>query len=293
MMTKLQPGACLFALAACALLSAQNPPPAPAAPEKLILAQLRGLRAVPDSERPAATASLAIRIRELPPGQPKLNLASALANLATEGDPGAGTLQQVAATLAQALSETPAPDHDGQPAMPYLTLAQLVRYEHVVARLDAPPFAAAMASLEAADQRRQAANFTLTDLHGKPWTLQELRGQVVLVNFWATWCPPCRKEMPDLEALHQRFAAHGLRILAISDEEPGKVEPFIAQHSITYTILLDPGRKVNELFQVEGIPKTFVYDRQGRLAAQAIDMRTRRQFLDLLSTAGLDVSAAR
>jgi len=76
-------------------------------------------------------------------------------------------------------------------------------------------------------------------------------------------------------------------ILAISDEDAGNVRPFIAQQKVTYPILLDPGRKVNELFQIEGIPKTFVYDRNGKLVAQSIDMRTRRQFLEMLAQAGL------
>jgi thiol-disulfide isomerase/thioredoxin len=109
----------------------------------------------------------------------------------------------------------------------------------------------------------------------------------VLVNFWATWCPPCRKEMPDLESLHNRFKDQGLVILAVSDEEEAKVKPFLAGRSITYPILLDPGRKVNELFRVDGIPKSFVYDRNSKLVAQAIDMRTQKQFLDMLAQAGL------
>jgi thiol-disulfide isomerase/thioredoxin len=109
----------------------------------------------------------------------------------------------------------------------------------------------------------------------------------VVLNFWATWCPPCRKEMPDLEKLYQQFKDQGLVILAISDEDAGKVKPFIAQQKVTYPILLGPGRKVNELFQIEGIPKTFVYDRTGKLVAQSIDMRTRRQFLEMLAQAGL------
>jgi peroxiredoxin len=93
--------------------------------------------------------------------------------------------------------------------------------------------------------------------------------------------------MPDLERLYQQFKDQGLVILAISDEDAGKVKPFIAQQKVTYPILLDPGRKVNELFQIEGIPKTFVYDRNGKLVAQSIDMRTRRQFLEMLAQAGL------
>ena len=96
-------------------------------------------------------------------------------------------------------------------------------------------------------------NFTLSDLHGKTWTLKDLRGKVVLVNFWATWCPPCRKEMPDMEALHQEFKEQGLVMLAISDEESDKVEPFVTEHKFSYPILLDPDRKVNELFEVAGL----------------------------------------
>jgi peroxiredoxin len=162
-----------------------------------------------------------------------------------------------------------------------------VRYEHVQTTLDAPQFKEAMTKLETDDQLRQKADFTLTDLHGKTWTLSQLRGKVVLVNFWATWCPPCRKEMPDLEALYNRFKGQGLVILAISDEELGKVAPFIAERKITYPVMLDPERKVNEMFQVEGIPKSFVYNREGKLVAQSIDMRTQRQFLQMLAQAGL------
>jgi peroxiredoxin len=144
-----------------------------------------------------------------------------------------------------------------------------------------------MSKLEADNERRQQADFTLTELSGKMWTLKELRGKVVLVNFWATWCPPCRKEMPDLETLYKQFKDQGLVILAISDEDAGKVKPFVAEQKVTYPILLDPGRRVNELFRIEGIPKTFVYDRGGKLVAQSIDMRTKRQFLEMLSQAGL------
>jgi len=144
-----------------------------------------------------------------------------------------------------------------------------------------------VAKIEEDNRRRDQADFTLTDLSGKSGTLKQLNGKVVVVNFWATWCPPCRKEMPDLEALYQQFKDQGLVILAISDEDMGKVKPFVAQEKVTYPILLDPGRKVNELFQISGIPKTFVYDRNGKLAAQSIDMRTRKQFLEMLAQAGL------
>jgi peroxiredoxin len=84
--------------------------------------------------------------------------------------------------------------------------------------------------------------------------LQGLRGKVVLVNFWATWCPPCHKEMPDLETLCQEFKDQGLLILVISEEDISNVQPFIAERHTAYPILLDSGRKVHELFQIKGIP---------------------------------------
>jgi peroxiredoxin len=255
--------------------------------EKPIAEQIHGLRQLPDDVRAHTTKELALQIRQLPATPNKLRLAQGLANLSTEGDFGHDTLREVATTLAEALMQQPVPDEKGQPAAPYVDLAQLVRYEHVQTTLDVPQFKQAMAKLEADDQLRQKADFTLTDLQGRSWTLHELRGKVVLVNFWATWCPPCRKEMPDLEALYNRFKDQGLVILAISDEEAGKVQPFITERKITYPVMLDPGRKVNEMFQVEGIPKSFVYNRAGKLVAQSIDMRTRGQFLQMLARAGL------
>ena len=250
--------------------------------EKPIADQISGLRQLPDDVRARVTKELALQIRQLPKQANKLALAGMLANLSTEGDFGHDTLQEVATTLAEALRQQP-----GGPASPYMELAQLVRYEHVEAALDHPQFAAAFAKLEAGDQRRQQADFTLADLQGVKHTLKDLRGKVVLVNFWATWCPPCRKELPDLETLSTRFKDQGLVILAISDEDAGKVKPFIAARNLQFPVLLDPGRKVNELFQIEGIPKSFVYDRGGKLVAQSIDMRTTRQFLEMLSRAGL------
>ena len=90
-----------------------------------------------------------------------------------------------------------------------------------------------------------------------------------------------------MEALYRQFETRGLVILAISDEDAAKVTPYIADHKVSYPVLLDPGRKVNELFRVEGIPKSFLYDRDGKLVAEAIDMRTRGQFLEMLAQAGL------
>jgi peroxiredoxin len=257
------------------------------AQEQPIVDQIKGLRKLDDTVRARTTKELALQIRQLPIVPNKLKLAGVLANLSTEGDFGRETLQEVTTTLASALQEQPPAGKPGQPDDLYMWLASLVRYEHMQAQSDNPQFAEALSKLEAADAARQKVDFTLSDLQGNPWHLRDLKGKVVLVNFWATWCPPCRKEMPDLQALYDRYKDQGFVVVSISDEEAAKVQPFIAERKITYPVLLDPGRKINDLFQVEGIPKSFVYNREGKLVAQSIDMRTRHQFQAMLAQAGL------
>jgi len=287
------------------LASAQKKEIVWSADEKPLADQIHGLRGLADDVRAGTTKDLALKIRKLPATPNKLRLAVGLAGLSTEGDFGHSTLEEVTTTLADTLRERPVPwaeskeaDAGGdaratrEPAYPYIELASLVRYEHVDAPVDLNnddgQFRAAMTRLEADDHKREHPEFTLQDLSGKNWTFAELRGKVVLVNFWATWCPPCRKEMPDLQMLYDRFQSKGFLVLGISDEEAAKVEPFIRERKVSFPVLLDPGRKVNEMFVVEGIPKTFVYDREGKLVDQSIDMRTQKQFLEMLGKAGLE-----
>lgn len=256
--------------------------------EQAIVDQIKTLRVTPDAERGAKTTTIALEIRTLPAGATKLKLAVALTHRATEGDFGHQMLQTVADTLAGALTETPPlAIKEGAPASPYTDLAKLVRYEHVTTTLDAPQYKQAMVNLEANEAAIEKADFTLKDLDGKEWTLSALRGKVVLVNFWATWCPPCRKEMPDLDALAHRFADKGLVVLSISDEDQAKVSSYVRAHNLNYPILLDPGRKTNDAFHIEGIPQSFVFNREGKLVTQSIDMRTQGQFLAMLAEADI------
>jgi peroxiredoxin len=291
---KLKTGSFVVAVALCLAAfvypiatAAQDADASSTKPELAIREQISHLRLLADDVRARTTKQLALDIRALLKTEPKLILANALANLSTEGDFGHDTLQEVATTLASALREQPPPMNGADPDSAYVELATLVRYEHVQVPTDDPQFKAAMAKLDADDAARAIADFSLTDLHGKNWALHDLRGKIVLVNFWATWCQPCRKEMPDLDALYQTFKGQGLMVLAISDEDANKVKPFISERPVTYPILLDPGRKINDAFRIDGIPKSFVYDREGKLVAQSIDMRTRKQFLEMLAQAGL------
>jgi thiol-disulfide isomerase/thioredoxin len=252
-----------------------------------IIAQLKTLRSLSATDRPVTTVKLAHAIAALPPGQDKLRLATGLAGLSTEGDQGQTTLDAAGETLAGALKNTPAAAKGDEIPEPYMELAQLVKYVNVKATLDDPEFAKALKALAENDAEVARADFTLNDLTGKPYKLSDLRGKIVLVNFWATWCPPCRREMPDLDKLNARFAPQGLVVLSISDEDQAKVAPFISSSGYRPVVLLDPGDVVQKQFHIEGIPKTYLFDRSGKLVGETIDQCTERQFLDLLAKAGL------
>ncbi len=243
------------------------------------ISQMRGLPT--DADRARLAIAVAADIRALPADPNKLAMAQNICSLATEGDLGMEALSAVAGALAQALHETPGT------AGAYLELASLVRYEHVPAPPPDPALDAADAVLDLRRALDQENDFTLAALDGKSYTLSALRGRVVLLNFWATWCPPCRKEMPDMDKLYRELAQKGLTVLAVSDEKRDVVEGFLQKQSYTFPVLLDPGRKVHTDFGVESIPKSFLFDRQGKLVAQAIDMRTERQFREMLKSAGL------
>src|ERR1035437_9650066 len=142
------------------------------AQEKPMYDQIKPFRSPADDVRARTTKDIALEIRALPASENKLRLANYLASRATEGDFGHDTLQEVATTLAGALQQAPPEDKPTVSVDAYGELAQLVRYEHVQASLDTPQFKTAMTKLEADDQRRQKADFTLTDLQGKTWSLR-------------------------------------------------------------------------------------------------------------------------
>jgi peroxiredoxin len=252
-----------------------------------IIGEIKTLRSLSAQQRPITTIKIAGEISALPAGMQKVQLADALAHLVTEGDQGQDTVQAVADTLAKSLAETPVPEKKDQVPMPYIDLAKLVRYEQVTVTLNDPLFAKADQQLAANEADIAKADFTLKDLHNKKWTLSQLRGKIVLVNFWATWCPPCRLEMPDLDAIYAHYESQGLVVLSISDEDGFKVNSFIAPSGYHPPVLIDGGGAVHKQFHVEGIPETFVFDRDGKLVATAIDQRTQRQFFGMLAKAGL------
>jgi thiol-disulfide isomerase/thioredoxin len=258
---------------------------------KTIKKGIEALRQVPPDKRGAATRELAMEIRALPASRDKVVLANSLSHLSTEGEDDTDVIQQVATTLSDALTGTPIPSTSGKPTEPYYELARLVRYEGVTTTLSDPQFTQSMDLLKAHEADAGKADFTLEGFNLKPLgvkkvTLSQLHGKIVLVNFWATWCPPCRVEMPDLQVISDHFK-NQLVVLSVTDEPGMKVADFLGQAGYKYPILLDPGRKVAAAFHVDGIPQTFVFGPDGKLVAHSLDRRTRRQLLAMLAQAGL------
>ncbi len=233
-----------------------------------------------DDERARAAIEVAAGIRSLPDAQQRLGLAMSLSNLSTEGNLGKEALAAVAGALGGSIQAGGSSE--------YVQLAKYIRYEHVAKPVQDPALDAADALLALREAIQSGKSFNLTGMDGKTYSLSTLKGKVVLLNFWATWCPPCRKEMPDMEKLYREFQKDGFVVLAVSDEDRETVDGFLKKQPYSFPVLLDPDRKVNEAFDVEGIPKSFLFDREGRIVARSIDMRTEAQFRDMLKSAGLE-----
>jgi peroxiredoxin len=119
-----------------------------------------------------------------------------------------------------------------------------------------------------------APEFSLSTPEGNTIALAQLRGQVVFLNFWATWCPPCRVEMPSMERLHKEFKDQGLVMLAIDiGESPKQVARFMKEFRLSFPALLDADYDVSSRYRVQGLPSTFLIDRSGRIVGLAVGAR--------------------
>ena len=119
------------------------------------------------------------------------------------------------------------------------------------------------------------ADFTLPDLRGQSVQLAALRGKVVFVNVWATWCEPCREEMPAIQKLYERLHDRGLEILAVSLDALGiqVVGPFIRNYRLTFPTLLDTKNVVQRLYHTTGVPESFIVDKRGILVDKVVGPR--------------------
>jgi peroxiredoxin/outer membrane lipoprotein-sorting protein len=115
-----------------------------------------------------------------------------------------------------------------------------------------------------------APDFTLRNLDGKEVHLSDLRGKVVVLDFWATWCPVCRSNMPVIELLHRQFKNKGLVVLGINDEEPGLQSAFLSRFGYSFSSLVDPEKKIGDLYNVGGIPVAVIIDRDGKIRSHVV-----------------------
>jgi cytochrome c biogenesis protein CcmG/thiol:disulfide interchange protein DsbE len=135
-----------------------------------------------------------------------------------------------------------------------------------------------------------APNFALPDLAGRVHRLSDTHGKVVFLNVWATWCPPCRMEMPSMEQLYRRLKGQDFVMLAVSEDAEGSdpVRAMVEEAGLTFPVLLDPQGEVSPRYGVTGYPETFIIDRQGMVVEHIVGpedwstARSYRYFADLL-----------
>ena len=135
---------------------------------------------------------------------------------------------------------------------------------------------------------KPAPDFSLPDLNEKPYRLSEFRGKVVFLNFWATWCKPCREEMPSMEILNKNFEKDGLVILAVSIDRvttTKDIPPFVKGMNLTFPVLIDSWGRTDKPYKRMGVPETFIIDQEGIIREIVIGPRdwTRLDSLQVLT----------
>lgn len=112
-----------------------------------------------------------------------------------------------------------------------------------------------------------AVSFSLADLNGKQFSMDKLRGKIVVIDFWASWCGPCRETMPHVEKLHKEFKDKGVVVIGINDEEIADAKRYVQKYGYTFPTLIDAEGSVSKQYGIQAIPQTFVIDRDGKIAA--------------------------
>ena len=158
------------------------------------------------------------------------------------------------------------------------------------------------AAVKSEGERKPAPDFTLKDADGKPVKLSDYRGKVVLLNFWATWCGPCKIEIPWFMDFEQQYKDKNFAVLGISLDEDGweSVKPYISAKKINYRVVIGTEQVAQLYGDVDSLPTTFMIDREGRVAAVHVGLVSKNDYihdiLDLLGApqprAGLFVSPA-
>ncbi len=126
----------------------------------------------------------------------------------------------------------------------------------------------------------KAPDFTLKDLDGNPFSLKDTAGKVVILDFFATWCPPCQAEIPHFQAMYEAFKDDGLVIVGVSldQAEPKAIKSFAAKYGVTYPMIMGDQEVIASYGGIRSIPTTFILDRKGRIVSKAIGFRPKEFF---------------
>jgi peroxiredoxin len=129
--------------------------------------------------------------------------------------------------------------------------------------------------IQSMKDKKKAPEFRLDGLSGRKVELKNFKGKIIFLTFWATWCGPCKEEMPSIEALYQRFKGQDFVVLTIAVDLEGAipVEKFIAKNRYSFYVLIDSKSEILDLYRVEGIPMTFLIDKKGKIIGKALGPR--------------------
>ncbi len=138
----------------------------------------------------------------------------------------------------------------------------------------------------APSSRQPAGDFQLTDLNGNLLQRSSLQGKVILLDFWATWCPPCLEELPHFKELYAAYRDRGLEIIGVSLDEGGvgEVKSFVQRNGVSYPVAMSTPQVIQAYGGVRGIPTTFLIDKQGRIAKKVVGYQSKQAFESQIQT---------
>jgi peroxiredoxin len=166
---------------------------------------------------------------------------------------------------------------EGVIMLPWRSLAALALAVALAACLQSPP---GRPALKAEKDRKAAPHFTLKDATGAAVDLADYQGKVVLLNFWATWCGPCKIEIPWFIDFQQRYKDRDFAVIGVSMDDDGwqSVKPYVAEHKINYRIVIGTEEISQQYGGVEALPTTFILDREGRIASRHVGLVSKSDY---------------